>query len=54
MKILMRGTKLVGRIFLNDTYFYYSGVNKAEEAVTTGVDYCGPLKINHKAFSLIC
>ena len=39
----------------NLTYFddsWFSGVKTAEEVVTEGVDYCGPLKSSHKGFFL--
>ena len=48
-------TKGCDQLTSNDTYFsdsWFSGVKTAEKAMAEGVDYCGPVKTNHKGFCL--
>ena len=55
MKRLFIDTKGCGQLISNDTYFsdsWFSSVNIYEEAMAIGVNYCGPVKTNHKGFYL--
>ena len=55
MKRLSIAAKGCGQLTSNDTYFsdsWFSSVNTAEEAMTAGVNYCGPVKTRHKGFCL--
>ena len=53
MKRLLMSTKGCVQLTSNDTYFsdiWFSSVKMSEEVMAAGVDYCGPLKTNHKVF----
>ena len=55
MKRLAIATKGCGQLISNNTYFSdsrFSYVKTAEEMAAAGVDYCGPVKTNHKGFCL--
>ena len=55
MKRLAIANKWYGQLIPNDTFFddsYFSSVKTAEEAMATGVDYCGLVKMSHKGFCL--
>ena len=46
-------TKGFGHLTSNDTYFddiWFISVNMAKDAMSVGVDYCGPAKIIQKGF----
>ena len=48
-------TKVCGQLTSNETYFsdsWFSSVKSSEEAMSVGVDYCGPEKTSHKSFFL--
>ena len=54
-KILVMDTKGRGQQTSNGTYFsdsWFSSVNNSEEVMSAGVNYCGPVKMIHKVFSL--
>ena len=54
-KIIMKATKWCDQLSSNDALFddsWSSGVKTAEEENAEGVDYCGPVKTNHKLFFL--
>ena len=55
MKRLAIANKGCGQLTSNDTYFadsWFSSVKTDEEMAATGVNYCGPVKTNHKGFCL--
>ena len=55
MKRLMIDTKSCGQLTSNDTYvadIWFSVGKINDEAMSDGVDYCGPVKMSHKGFCL--
>ena len=55
MKKLLIATKGCDQLTSNDTYFddiWFSSVKTANEAMDTGLDYCGPAKTIHKGFCI--
>ena len=55
MKRLYIANKGCGQLTSNYTYFsdrWFSSAKTSEEAMDTGVNYCGPVKTSHKGFCL--
>ena len=53
MKRLTMATKVCGQLTSKGKYFYdswFSSVKRAEEAMSSVVNYCGTAKTNHKGF----